>query len=237
MKNAFRTTAVTALTLFGCVVAARADYIDLPIKRSQPIGWDNGVIIGVDRLSDHTVNTVMANDWLCNDPHPIVAVRWWGSYIGSSTVIPTGYINNFDISIHASDGSELNHPSSLPTDLLALWTDVTVQQEFVGFDVSGDAVYRYDAYLPSPFDQTPGTEYFLDIDQPTGENWGWHDADLPYPVLDWAAVGTTHAGPWQTYVPNTELAFELMVPEPSTLAIAGWGIAVLAFAAYRRRGK
>jgi hypothetical protein len=223
MKNLYKITVGIALALFVCLVTARADYIDLPIKWSQTVGVSNSVILGVDRLSDHTANTVMANDWLCDGSGPIVAVRWWGSYIGSSTVIGTGYINNFDLSIHASDGSESTHPFSSPTSLFAYYQNLTVQQEFVGFDTVGDAVYRYDAYLPMPFYQVYNTEYFLDIDRPTGENWGWHEAALPWPVLDWAAVGTNHNGPWETYTPYTELAFELMIPEPSTIALLGLG--------------
>jgi hypothetical protein len=221
MKYLSKIASAFFLALFVCMFTARADYIYLPVKWSQPIGWDTGVITGVDRLSDHTVNMVMANDWLCDGSGPIVAVRWWGSYIGSSTIIPTGYINNFDISIHSSVGS---HPSSLPSTSLEFWGNVTAQQEFVGYDAAGDAVYRYDAYLPTPFVQVNGTEYFLDIDRPTGQNWGWHEAALPWPVLDWAAYGTSHVGPWATYSPNTELAFELMIiPEPSTIALLALG--------------
>jgi hypothetical protein len=220
MKNSFKTTAGVSLVLFVCLVAARADFINLPVKWSQPVGLTNSVIFGVDRLSDHTANQVMANDWLCDGSGPIVAVRWWGSYIGVSTVRPTNFINNFDISFHSSIGS---HPFSLPDSGGIVWTNIIAQEEFVGFDEAGDAVYRYDAYLPAPFIQINGTEYFLDIDRPTGENWGWHEAALPWPVLDWAAMGTTHNGPWATYLPYTELAFELMVPEPSIIALLALG--------------
>jgi hypothetical protein len=69
--------------------SALADFIPLPVKWSQPIGFNptNGLIIGKDRLSDHTAfgpngGVVRADDFICNTPLPIVAVRWWGSYIG-----------------------------------------------------------------------------------------------------------------------------------------------------------
>lgn len=233
MKTTFKKTAVClGAFLLVSVAGVRADYITLPVKWSQPIGFtDPQTIYGVDRLSDHTVGAVMANDWLCDDGSPIVAVRWWGSYIGQSAVDPTPFVNAFDISIHASVGT---HPFSLPSDsALELYTSVTAQQEFVGYDEVGDAVYRYDAYLPSPYPQQMGVEYFLDIDLPTGQNWGWHDAALPYPNLDWAAMAPTHQGPWSTFQPNTELAFEIMtIPEPTTCVLLG--LAGLALLRWRR---
>ena len=215
---------------------AFADFIPLPVKWSQPIGFTNGpTIIGADRLSDDTVPWIMADDFICLDPAPVKAVRWWGSYIGDATqrADSTGFAVPFDISFHASTGA---HPNSRPGVVLYL-QPVLAQEVFVGVDQTGDFVYRYDAYLPVDFIQIPGTEYFLDIDKPSGENWGWHDATLPHPRLDWAAFSPVgHGGPWFTFqTPRTDLAFEIMIPEPSSgvLAAIGGGL-LLAFALKRR---
>ena len=83
----------------------------------------------------------------------------------------------FDISFHDSTANTVpggGHPFSLPTTLLLL-QPVVAQEFYVGVDQGGDYVYRYDAYLPQWFYQQGTTanpiEYFMDIDQPLGQNW------------------------------------------------------------------
>jgi len=202
---------------------ARADFINLPVKYSQPIGFDaEGLIIGSDFSSDQTLNTVKADDFTDNYNDPIVAVRWWGSY-GNTAQQTDGFVGPFDISFHLSDGAP--HPFSLPVNAsLALYV-VTAQQAFVGLDESGEPVYRYDAYLPTPFPESAGTEYFMAIDKPGSVPlWGWHESPGPHPILDYAALGASHNGPWQTLATDTDFAFEIMMPEPaglSLLVIAG----------------
>lgn len=228
------------LGVIALVTPAQADYIPLPIKWSQPIGFttlpDGTVAIaGVDRLSDHTVNVIRADDFQCRDPEPIVAVRWWGSYIDSTVKRPDGFTGPFDISFHLSTFPVVPHPFSLPVDGPIYFATVSAQEVFVGIDVAGDFVYRYDAYLPTPFNQqfnpTHPNEYFLDIDKPTHESWGWHES--PFGGLDYPALGPTHGGPWTSDPPH-DLAFELMViPEPSALLLVVFGGAGLL--ALRRR--
>ena len=87
---------------------ALAEYINLQIKWSQPIGYDGTTVLGVDLHSDHTANLVVADDFECDDQDPIVAVRWWGSYIGDSTQKPIDHAAGpFDISFHLHD--QLSH--------------------------------------------------------------------------------------------------------------------------------
>ncbi len=223
---------VSALAVCLLATVVQADFIDLPIKWSQT-DWDPD---GMDWLSDHTVDMVVADDFECTDQDPIVAVRWWGSYIGDKDVRETGFTGPFDISFHNSMGP---HPFSVPAELIVLYT-VTAQEEFVGFDSFGEPVYRYDAYLPEDFDQyyysqMPGGtsgppfnigELFIDIDKPTDEFWGWHEVTPPHPILDYAVVGPTHLGPW-THL-ETDMAFELMtIPEPATMGLLGMGLAAM----------
>ena len=240
------TSVLAVMTL--CGTTALADFIPLPVKWSQPIQYDAaGLIIGRDRLSDHTVPAptggVRADDFLCLSHDPIVAVRWWGSYIGegpNSGLAPRpntgpGAIP-FDLSFHDSsgNGNPTIHPFSLPTTLLLL-QPVKAQEFYVGVDQSGDYVYRYDAYLPQWFYQQGTTanpiEYFMDIDQPSGQNWGWHES--PTQVLDFPAISPTHNGPW-TSLQVHDLAFELMtIPEPGVATLGGFGL--LALLIRRRR--
>jgi hypothetical protein len=115
-------------------------------------------------------------------------------------------------------------------------TTVHAQEAFVGVDQAGDWVYRYDAILPTPFLQqgtpTNPLEYFIDIDKPTRENWGWHES--PFGGLDYPAAAPGHFGPWTSDAPH-DLAFELMtVPEPGVATLLGGGIVLLLA---RRRAK
>jgi hypothetical protein len=235
MKATGRSLILAAVVVVSAAVTAPvfADFIPLEVKWSQPIVWDAGgvQILGLDRPSDHLFNIVRADDFLCNDPRPIVAVRWWGSYLGpNQTPRPNapGFTVPFDISFHLStaNGNPSIHPNSLPVDPYLSLQSVLAQQFFVGFDVGGEAVYRYDAYLVDPFVQIPGTEYFLDIDLPnSSEMWGWHET--PLNNLDYPAWATGHGGPWNNDPPH-DLAFELMViPEPSGLSLGMMGLALL----------
>ncbi|HUK82964.1 MAG TPA: PEP-CTERM sorting domain-containing protein [Verrucomicrobiae bacterium] len=211
-----------------------ADYIDLPVKWSQPITDVNsdGIIDGVLVSSDHTVVGVKADDFT-SDGRPIVAVRWWGGYISDLVPRPNGYTGPFDISFHLSAAA---HPNSVPVDpYLVLYENLTAQEVFVGTNQFGMFVYRYDAYLPTPFHETAGVEYFIDIDKPTNETWGWQTIDISLsPIQDWAAnTGGNHVGPWG-HIPD-DLAFELLVPEPSALMLAGLGLVGLLTLIRRKR--
>jgi hypothetical protein len=231
---------LAALTVGALVIlesAALADFINLEVKWSQPIATNSqGFIIGSDWVSDHSVPWIMADDFLCNDPAPVKAIRWWGSYRGETPVRPnsTGYAIGFDLNIYLSTGA---HPNSKPATGLPIFIGSLLAQEvFVGVDTTGDNVYRYDAYLTTPFPQIMGTEYFISIDKPTGESWGWHDSGGSHPILDNAAfTPVSDSGPWYTFNPRTDLAFEIMIPEPSTAGLALIGGGLLLGAALRRR--
>jgi hypothetical protein len=227
---------ISVLALMTLVVPVYADFIQLPVKWSQT-PWDPD---GRDILSDHTVfgnlGLVVADDFICDDPQPIVAVRWWGSYLTTTDVRPDGFTGPFDISFHLSvPGATAPHPESKPAALVYFAT-VEAQEVFVGYDNSGRPVYRYDAKI-QPFDQwtysqqsgIPG-ELWIDIDKPTQEVWGWRTAAIPHPTLDFAAVAFRHT-PQQWFTigartgTQTDMAFELMVvPEPSTMLLLGAGM-------------
>ena len=232
---------VAAGIVLAFAMIASADFIEGPVKWSQPITVGGipvdpqapapGVIDGQDWLSDHTVGVVRADDFT-SDGREIVAVRWWGSYINEQTQRPDGFTGPFDISFHFSNGQP--HPTSLPVDgtPLEFWMDVTAQEVFVGTDQRGDFVYRYDAPLPAPFPEDAGVEYFIDICKPTDENWGWHETTIQR--QDFSARSPTHGGPWSSQ--GFDLAFELIaVPEPGTWALVGLGLMAVLFRSRRRR--
>jgi len=254
----FTTLLGIAALLFVLALPLRAGHIDYPIKWSQPIGWvvnpgQPTSIYGLDRPSNHG-EQILADDFISNGL-PIVAVRWWGSYLQAPyEESPVGFVVPFDISFHASvpGPPPSPHPFSLPLVGTPLsLQQVLAQEHLVGLDASGNAVYEYNAFLPTPFPEVAGTEYFIDIDrylplEPVNWRWGWHDAapGQPPPTLDWAATAAGHNGPWTTYNIGatapvyTELAFELMtnIPEPASAALLLiGGSALLALGRFRRR--
>ena len=226
------------------VVPAFADFIPLPVKWSQPPDMQ----IGMDHLSIHP-EPVVADDYISQTLDPIVAVRWWGSYIGYNGQPPSGYLPpaGFAVPFHlgfytdvpTNAANPFSHPGTLVYD-----TVVSAQEEFFGTSGDPEIVFEYNAYLQIPFDQaqyhpTGGgpAVLWLRIDRYDREDWGWHES-ITHNIDD--AVTGPHFGPWSPLLKkdqtSADMAFELMIiPEPGTLALVGLGLASLVCVVRRKQ--
>ena len=229
--------AATMGLVAGLARVAAAEYIPLPVKWSQ-VPPDR---YGGDWTSSG--NQRVADDFVCGDRAPIAAVRWWGSYLGEmAEPRPTGHVGPFAITFYYSTpGATAPHPLSLPGTAVVGYRQITAQEEVVGREENDEFVYRYDAYLPQAFDQwlysqNPNNgiqgELWMSVVNQFEPDWGWEAAAVNHPVVDYAAYWHLPQG-WQSSQ-NTDMAFELMVPEPATLALLSLGAAGLA-AGRRRR--
>jgi len=226
------------------VPLAQAEYIDLPVKWSQPPDMERGL----DHRSFHgTVvapDPVVADDFISVTGDAIVAVRWWGSYLTADGGLPSdykppvGFAVPFHISFYSDvpAGQDPTAPWSHPGQLLLEQT-VLAQEELYGEVPDPETVFMYNAVLKIPFEQAlyhePGaaTVFWIAIDRIDREDWGWHEAITQN--IDDAVTGPTHLGPWTPLFkikdPNVsaDMAFELMVPEPTTLALLTLGVVPL----------
>jgi hypothetical protein len=225
---------LVGLLVIGWSTAVPAHTINLSVKWSQlpelnaqnnPVFW----------RSEHPI-VVVSNDWLCNSPDLVGAVRWWGTYIvPPGAVPPPPPLGNkqFELIIHPDipagmdpeNGNYYNfsHPSGQ-----GLWGGMVMAQEQFTAQVGIQTVYQYDAYLPLPFKQIPGTIYWLDIvydtsntspnPLPPGFNWARWQAVNP-PLLDITISMPPHIGNLGApVIPPGDASFEIMAPLPG----AGW---------------
>jgi len=216
------------LALVGWLITgevAQAAYILTPKWSQQPaMGY-----CGIDIRAEDNVEIggqVVADDWQCLHPHPVVAVRWWGSYLFDSQFEPDPgppRMLPFKLSIHTGD-LELP-PDSKPGTTVEIYT-LDAEEYLYGVDYYGHNVYEYTAELPVPFAQEMGNIYWLDVDLDVTSlgwpfhTWGWHTTDEPW--RDKAVYSPfSHNGPWEKLC--GDMAFEIMVPEPATICLLGLG--------------
>lgn len=188
------------------------------------------------------------DDFQCSADNPIVAVRWWGTISDETAPHDTSAPVPFIVRFYSSTGT-------LPAVLLEAYTVDAVETWTGGFarGVEGagggdscpgpEPLYTYEACLDPSFVPTPGTEYWLVINNLADMKplfWAWHEADVPHPTGNEAVtfgfagfepgVINSCPGDFGSLVGPFDLAFELLVGSggPPIPTVSEWGLAAMA---------
>jgi hypothetical protein len=173
---------------------------------------------------------------------------------GPTPVMPnivTGFQVDFyaNVPIGVDPTMHYGHPGALLHSLLVPASEVSASLTGV-IDRTGDgvignlgdeAVWEYRVPLSKPFDQTPGTIYWLSVQAQTAAGtpiqWGWHNADelngnnaVQNGPREW---GSAYNVEW-VLLPDVDMAFQLEVPEPVTAALLGVGLVGMLFSRRRK---
>ena len=254
MKATLAALVIVIFAPTACLCCCDPDWVT-EAKWSQPpveVGVLDGqpVFQGFDEVSIAYSSFTAADDWLCTDSRPIVAVKWWGSYKNWVETYepgydPSGYLFLMYADVPAGVDSDYSHPGEL------VWQAVGCDSspEWVGYDdVRGlESVFEYESAIAEArwFRQhDANTVYWLSISaiytsgDPTAYEWGW--STRPFYFGDAAAITDPDEPYW---APNLYLsqvwdqAFELhaLVPEPTGFAALATGLACLAGVGARRK--
>ena len=232
------------------------------VKWSQPVvraPLDPIFIVGWDEPSMDPLPPIVADDFMCEDPRPVIDVHWWGSFPEIQMGAPVGQPDGFKITFWKdvpAGAMTWSHPGDpIHTVDVRQYTG-----DHAGYDVeldvyllSGgeeliavDEAFQYNATFDPVdyFDQVPGTIYWISIqayfDSPEDANlWGWKTREHYWndDAVRGSLVTPTGGGPevleWEPIIgldeESWDLAYELSVPEPTTMAmlsVAGVGVLV-----------
>ncbi|MBD3348115.1 MAG: hypothetical protein GF400_02830 [Candidatus Eisenbacteria bacterium] len=196
----------------------------IDVAWSQELLQDGGWAIASQLASDYPFYAEAADDFLCGDGRPVVAVEWWGAYWNPGA---PPYADGFVVRFYANDtGGGLPKPGELLFEQTCF--------DFVE-EVLPDQTWWYHYYcaLDPPFEQAAGETYWLSVQAVypwyEGGQWGWGEcvsgdywggeAVYVFDALgidEWAPVSSSD--PYE----HRECAFVLYKDEISPVEQASW---------------
>jgi len=250
------TKILVAFMAVSIAAGVSADPISLPLKWSQPpVGvappTDPPTFIGWDEPSMEPF-PIVADDFLCKGPLPVVGVHWWGSYLNWTGSVAPLSPDAFMIRFWSNVPVGPNNPYdfSYPGELLHEIRCEIYREEFVGYDIHPDdpgivqdATFQYtqifdetEWFWQDPISVEPGI-YWISISalylNPTADViWGWKSR--PWYFEDDAVRSSliTPLPGWEPIIGpdgnSWDMSFELYtIPEPGMVLVGALAISVL----------
>ena len=210
-----------------------------------------------------TVPRILADDFPITQTTQVTDLHVFGAFLSDNLPALGASDVNFSLSLHTDNGLSPSLPVNPPiwqsttaatsTSLFAVTLGEAFFDPVAGFVGSDTTIYEYNFNI-APQTLSPGV-YWLNVEAQPGATvngvtaiFGWDTTTPASNLGDAAAWGSAALGyptPWNSSASNAanppfNLAFAITgnpVPEPSTICLAGTGLALLIGLAYRRKAQ